>query len=170
MSILSDIAKEEYKMEMTPMIDVTFLLLIFFLLTLKFKILEGKLAAYLPKDVGNQTTSSDVIEKVEIKLTVLEAGTKMDPQDPTKPWNGETRFEYVGRKIRYHVGPQKTEDVRVLKERIQRLYDQAKRTGETRPMTIDARKGICYKDVIQVLDAAVEIGFEDITFVGEFKE
>ncbi|MDF1837417.1 MAG: biopolymer transporter ExbD, partial [Planctomycetota bacterium] len=39
-------------MDMTPMIDVTFLLLIFFMCTLKFKVLEGKLTAYLPKDVG----------------------------------------------------------------------------------------------------------------------
>ena len=43
---------------MTPMIDVTFLLLIFFMCTLKFKILEGKLGAYLPKDVGVQTTEA----------------------------------------------------------------------------------------------------------------
>ena len=59
MSILSDIAEEEYKMEMTPMIDVTFLLLIFFLLTIKFKVLEGKLAAYLPKDVGVNSSPAE---------------------------------------------------------------------------------------------------------------
>ena len=34
------------------MIDVVFLLLIFFICTMKFKVLEGKLATVLPKDVG----------------------------------------------------------------------------------------------------------------------
>ena len=59
MSKLMDIASEEIKMEMTPMIDVTFLLLIFFLCTIKFKLLEGKLAAYLPKDVGVNSSQAD---------------------------------------------------------------------------------------------------------------
>ena len=43
---------DEIKMNMTPMIDVCFQLLIFFMVTSKFKTLEGKLAAYLPKDRG----------------------------------------------------------------------------------------------------------------------
>ncbi len=34
------------------MIDVTFLLLIFFMCTLNFRTLEGHLSAYLPKDAG----------------------------------------------------------------------------------------------------------------------
>ena len=36
-------ATEEVEMQMTPMIDVTFLLLIFFLCSIKFKLLDGKL-------------------------------------------------------------------------------------------------------------------------------
>ena len=49
---LDEIMGEKCELEMTPMIDVTFLLLIFFMCTLKFKVLEGKLGPYLPKDVG----------------------------------------------------------------------------------------------------------------------
>ncbi len=49
-------------LEMTPMIDVTFQLLIFFMCTIKFKVLEGKLAAYLPKDVGVNTSPAEPIE------------------------------------------------------------------------------------------------------------
>ena len=43
---------EELEIDLTPMIDVTFQLLIFFICTLKFKTLEGKLETELPKDVG----------------------------------------------------------------------------------------------------------------------
>ena len=41
-----EIMDEKCELQMTPMIDVTFLLLIFFMCTLKFKVLEGKLGAY----------------------------------------------------------------------------------------------------------------------------
>ena len=88
MSILADIANDECKMEMTPMIDVTFLLLIFFMCTIKFKVLEGKLAAYLPKDVGVNATQAEPLEKVEILMRVQVEGTKLAP-DGNKPWSGK---------------------------------------------------------------------------------
>ena len=37
------------KIDMTPMIDVTFLIIVFFLCTLRFKSLEGRLGANLPR-------------------------------------------------------------------------------------------------------------------------
>ena len=46
----------EVAADLTPMIDVTFLLLIFFLCSIQFKVLEGKLSTYLPKDVGGAPT------------------------------------------------------------------------------------------------------------------
>ena len=42
---------EEVKLELTPMIDMAFLIIIFFM-CLPFKTLEGKLAAFLPTDKG----------------------------------------------------------------------------------------------------------------------
>ncbi len=85
MSLLSDIAQEKIEMEMTPMIDVTFLLLIFFICTLKFKTLEGKLAAYLPKDVGVNQSQAEPIEKVEILLKVRVEGNKLEPRERAFP-------------------------------------------------------------------------------------
>ena len=75
---LKDLAEEECELEMTSMIDVTFLLLIFFMCTLKFKTLEGKLAAYLPKDVGVNTSEAEEIEKVEVLIKVANEGNKLD--------------------------------------------------------------------------------------------
>jgi biopolymer transport protein ExbD len=64
-------ATEEVEMQMTPMIDVTFLLLIFFLCSIKFKLLDGKLAAYLPRDVGVNATPIDVeLLKIDIRMEV----------------------------------------------------------------------------------------------------
>ena len=53
-------------MDMTPMIDVVFLLIIFFL-CIDFKILEAKLPAYLPKDKGSQPEEELLVNKDKIK-------------------------------------------------------------------------------------------------------
>ncbi len=54
------IDEAEADMEMTPMIDIVFQLLIFFLLSAKFIALEGQLASYLPKDRGLQSSFSEI--------------------------------------------------------------------------------------------------------------
>ena len=167
MSVLGDIARKEHKMEMTPMIDVTFLLLIFFLLTLRFKTLEGKLAAYLPKDIGVNTTEAEPREKVEITLRVKQVGDKRDPGDMRMEWSGEGRFEFLPgtRIIEYSIGPKRTQSLDELETRLKRLY----KLDKERPATIDSRPGTVYGDVVRVLDAAIEVGYRDITFVGEYK-
>jgi len=52
--------KDSADMEMTPMIDIVFQLLIFFLLSAKFVSLEGQLSSYLPKDRGLQSSFSQI--------------------------------------------------------------------------------------------------------------
>jgi len=166
MSQLKEIAAEESKLDMTPMIDVTFLLLIFFMCTLKFKTLEGKLAAYLPKDVGVNQSEAEPIEKVEILVQVIEEGTRYMPlKADLVPWDGESKRWVYGsdRRIRYTVGPMRTFDLGELKTRI---ADMRIVGGESRPATIDPRKGITYSDVAKVLDVALSAEYREITFVG----
>ncbi len=55
-------------LQMTPMIDVVFQLLIFFMVGCQFKTFEGKLAAYLPKDKGLMNYK---IEEQELPIKVL---------------------------------------------------------------------------------------------------
>ena len=54
------------KPNMTPMIDVVFQLLVFFLVSMKFKTLDMKIQANLPKDVG--PSPEIVVPKPEVKL------------------------------------------------------------------------------------------------------
>ncbi|MCK6481119.1 MAG: biopolymer transporter ExbD, partial [Planctomycetes bacterium] len=55
---------------MTPMIDVVFQLIIVFLCSMKFRTLDMKIEAFLPKDVGLNTTpaTAEVEVKVNVKL------------------------------------------------------------------------------------------------------
>lgn len=168
---LKRIATEENKLEMTPMIDVTFLLLIFFLCTLKFKTLEGKLAAYLPKDVGVNQSDAEPKEKVEIMLRVRNPGKKIKPRrtdkEPIKDWTGEGRYVFDDtRAIEYTVGPKRTRNIDELGDRLVELY----KLDAERPLTIDSRPGTIYSDVIKVLDKALAADYRDITFVGAYDE
>lgn len=70
-----DKTDQEVKLELTPMIDVTFLLLAFFILTMKFRVLEGKLDAQLPKDMGpsQARTLQEDRPPIRIRLQLLRA-------------------------------------------------------------------------------------------------
>jgi len=170
MSILKEIAEEEYNMEMTPMIDVTFLLLIFFLCTIKFKVLEGKLSAYLPKDVGVNQSDAEPKEKLEISIKVQQEGQRVfaSGNERGQPYDGTPgrRFEFVGRKLTYSIGPRKTGKIDDIAKWLKDFY----RKDPERPSTIDCRPGTVYGDMVPVLDAAVDAGFTDITFIGEYKQ
>ena len=67
---VEEMNKEETKMDMTPMIDVTFQLLIFFMCTLHFSSAEGILSSNLPKDVGINNVSVSSNPTDSIKVTV----------------------------------------------------------------------------------------------------
>ena len=157
--------KEEapIKSDMTPMIDVTFQLLIFFMLTIEFKTLEGKLAAYLPKDVGVNQTEAEPKEKVEIKIKVVEEGSKVDPFTPSMPWTGTGPYKFGNdRVVTYSIGPRTTRDTEELRRRLQELY----RADPEQAATIDPQTGTVYEDVVEILDVAIQVGYEDITFIG----
>lgn len=94
-------SEQEIRMDMTPMIDVTFLLLIFFLCTLNLKPLEGILLSHLPKDVGPSSSSvtKDPVEPTRIMLRRVE-----EPSNPPGPdeimivcdnhnYSGEEKYE-----------------------------------------------------------------------------
>jgi len=160
MSTAKEIQSEEQKLEMTPMIDVTFLLLIFFMCTIEFKTLEGRLSAYLPRDVGQSSAPAEADEKIEISIALIAEGTQVHPGTGAS-WTGRApRFEYAGREVAYRVGPREFPDLARVRTRLQQLY----RADARRRVTIRAGSGAIYSDVVQVLDAAVEAGFTDISF------
>ena len=165
---------EEVKPDMTPMIDVTFLLLVFFIVTLKFKILEGRLDAALPKDRGTSNSPAEEIEKIDILMFVAEPGELVIEKSETGTNTGLKRFE--GRTIRLEVGAKKfrydpmvefPEELRAFLQSglSSRVYDKA-----DTPVSIDARKGVVYGDVIRVLDVVIEEGFEKVSFAGTHEQ
>jgi len=135
-------ATEEVDMQMTPMIDVTFLLLIFFMCSIKFKLLDGKLAAYLPRDVGVNATPIDVeLLKIDILMEL-------------KP---DTPLGFV-----VYVNDKR---VKFPKE----FYNAVKTLHEKDPelkVTIYPGKGIQYGHVVKVVNECLRANLTNITFGG----
>jgi len=162
--------KSKDQMDLTSMIDVTFLLLIFFICTLKYKRLEGKLTAYLPKDMGVNTDPSPPIEKLDIRIDVTNEGTKVSPLDPPVPFQPgvHQRFRYQGRTFSIQVGIQKfnSDNMEALAARLRDLAS----VDKERPVTIDPRRGVVTEDVVKVLDLVLDAKFEKVSFAGSYEK
>lgn len=138
--VLENLAKEEAEMDMTPMIDVTFLLLIFFMCTLHFKTLEGMLQAHLPKDQGLQSKQIEKDPEEPITVKILKS-------------SGETTALWVG------------DEQLQGRTRFNQLYLKIKKIiqaspGSNIPVIIDPDIDVPYQDIISTLNACrrVDLG------------
>lgn len=171
---LAQLARERQEMEMTPMIDVTFLLLVFFMCTLKFKVLEGKLGAALPRDVGHSEMPPEAIETFHVQLRVAEPGTKLRvdrrtgqlaPITENEATDGR-RFQFGDdRVIEYTMGSFATTDLREVRTRLRLVQSLAVDAGETSArVEIDPRAATIQQDVVRLLDEVIGAGITEVSF------
>ncbi len=173
MSVAQEQGTAETKIEMTSMIDVTFLLLIFFMCTIKFKILEGKLQTYLPKDVGvNTTPASPMMEKVDIRIYRMVTRDKLnlDDRDTFKEWRtkGWTEDQV---EIYYQGNPisglkELARELKDLRKKIPPPDDPGPDNEDSLKMNLEAMAGCIYEDIVHVVDVALDAKFTSITFRG----
>jgi biopolymer transport protein ExbD len=161
---------EPKKPDFTPMIDVTFLLLIFFIVTLKFATIEGAFDSALPKDRGSGP-SNEQIEKVDLLVYVADPGELVTVGKASRGIK-----VYEGRKIRVEVGKHtfrfdpgldRTDGTNPLPELTAFLRTFPDR--ESIPLGIDARKGIVYGDIVPLLDLVLPLGFSEMSFAATFE-
>jgi biopolymer transport protein ExbD len=148
--------------DLTPLIDVTFLILIFFLLTIRFRTLEGKLDARLPKGDGVNPTSAPVVDRARLVIEVERAGTRLAPESDA-PWSGAGPFRYgPDRALRYTCGPRAVRDLAGVRAWLEsmRAHDPAIE------LVIDARADTVHADVVAVLDLAGLVGFQGVALAG----
>jgi biopolymer transport protein ExbD len=173
---------EAFDINLTPMIDVVFQLIIFFMCAMKFKTLEKKIEAFLPKDRGLEATPQRIEERQEIKVTIKQ---ELDEGVPHFVMFGED----IGRTASDNGVPRlkKPDDLRSgteieawdakraafwnrhikdklvkVQEEIERLFD----TDKTLPGQIDAGPNVRHEYVVAVLNCFMAAGMTDITFVG----
>ena len=147
------------KPDMTPMIDVVFQLLIFFLVTMKFKTLDMKIEAFLPKDVGLAQTLATPEEKPKVVAVlkrrvqggVLEASTRVRLQNQRiGTSNDPNTWEILTQKA---------------KETLKRHMDNQGAREDVKG-EVDASSLVPTGDVVRAVDAFIAAGLLDVTFVG----
>ena len=131
----------EIKMEFTPMIDVVFLLLIFFMCTLQFKTLEGKLATYLPEQgVSGPRDFENPREKIRLKLSL----------------RGDQCICMVNGKA-----------VGVLPEAQGRVFERIRRIRSASPKSpaeIDPDPAVPHRYVVNLIDECMRANVKEINF------
>lgn len=160
---------EEVVMDFTSMIDVTFQLLIFFMLTLKFKILEGKLESLLPLDKGLSNKEVTIeFEDVEIVLKVLEEDKAKD--------SAQRRVRYFRNGSNTPFGTSTSTWDKDKKQfvcdppdtlvRIKAHLDSVRTASKESKAKINAWPEVPHDRVVNVLNMMVEAGFTDISYSG----
>jgi biopolymer transport protein ExbD len=158
--------EEEPRLNMTPMIDVVFQLLIFFMLACRFKTEEGRLDNHLPKGIGQTTQPMQQaipLDDLRIKLLWYHPSTNRPTQDPE---NGR-----VVVKVGENIIPSVKNELGEAEPDWGRVYNiicQARdnysptRDYPIKPVTIDARRQVPFKHVIRALNECVRARLTDV--------
>jgi biopolymer transport protein ExbD len=136
MSALRRTPQRDEKADLTAMIDVTFLLLVFFLCTMKFRTFEGRHDANLPKEFGTGIHPVEPVESATIEVRVTKPG-----------------------QLGYRVGTRKFGDLGSLRAFLGSIPLDM-------PVTIDMRVDTIHQDFMSVLDQCVDRGFDKVTIAG----
>ena len=168
---------EEVDMELpVSMIDVVFLLLIFFMCSMQFKTVERKLDAELPKDEGQNPIPKKVEVPTEIRVRIYWANNNATAQSPhgqvihspnkafSDDWeevSGGVRvpLSIRGAHIVIEVNRVKVTDLNDLARTLMDLNQK-----NPMPVVIDARMAVPFKWVVGALDACARSAVETVKF------
>ena len=142
-------------LNMTPMIDVTFQLLIFFIVTLRFRVLEKKLDSYLPTDYGLRPGSP--IDEDFLDLSLRQVKSHPEGQLITQR---ATRYSLAGRVV-----AESTSGPAALLE-LERRIARFRRSVPDAQGRIDAGMGVPHGRVVEALDLFHRCGYSKVTFTG----
>jgi len=128
---------------MMPMIDVTFQLLIYFLLTTTFRQAEGQIPGTLPKaGTSGTSTMERLTEPIEITL------------HPTGESNENVFYEVS----ETHEKITKAQQLKAI------LKGCSERSGPETPIIINARRDVRWRFVVEVFNQVVASKFKNIAF------
>ena len=145
---------------MTPMIDVVFLLLIFFMLATKFKLPEGTLRTYLPKNRGESNSRPMMSETCRVTL-MMQGGQVIAYADQAQV----PTSDLLDSDFEAHSGVPGP-DLNFIEDHITRRKNTYVPLGEnsTLPVVIDFAENVPYKYVIDVLNIVYKLELDNIAF------
>jgi biopolymer transport protein ExbD len=161
---------EEVRSDMTPMIDVVFLMIIFFV-CIDFRVLESKLAAFLPRDAGASREQAPPEEQLVVRVDVTAPG-EVQLGRGSGVHGRPPRFTLTSHRTAWQIGPKRFDEANAAMSELQRLAadpsllvpDRA--TGGRKRMrcVIESGPATRYDDIAKAADACHAAGFGDIAF------
>lgn len=141
--------EEGYDLPMAPMIDVIFQLIIFFMCSIHFRSLEGKLNSHLPRDTGPQPPITRKLELDEVRIRLVFDATK--PPEMT----------------RIIVGQEAIKDWQVLYQKVSAAQQSFTRKNVDIPFKIDADEKIPFQAVVSTLNTCQQAGITNVEFTAK---
>lgn len=168
---------EDTTLNMTPMIDICFQLVVFFMLTLEFKSIDKRFETQLPKDRGQQSSAANIkpFKDIEVKLfrdnldkpvseqlTKIRVGETFTVLLPKGPWPKDGLAEDERRK-------EETATMQKVTAAISAAWAQQGKNPEiSGEIKTPFPKGqaVPHGDVMKVLDSFLEAGILQVNFEG----
>jgi biopolymer transport protein ExbD len=133
---------EAVAVNVTPLIDIIFCLCLFFLCSLKFKQLEGKMDAWLPKDVGTRDAPVKKVPLDEIRIFV-----RLDA-------SGVERLAYGAREV--------ADLDELARLAVAGWADACAQSRERPRVVVDGESKVEWRSVVAVVDRLKRIGIESV--------
>ena len=155
MNFLRHRSVEHTSLKMTAMIDVVFLLLIFFIVGTKFRVPEGELDAYLPDEGApvKPTERKIPVDEIRVLLRISAAGASNPAVPPAVFLDGK----------RLGAG-MTTGSMRWLSDELTKLAKDDQAVREEVPVIIEAEPRLAYRWVIQALNICRKARFKKVHF------
>ena len=133
--------RDSLEIKMTPMIDVVFLLLIFFVWTASFQVIEFLLPSELSVLAGNQASDEDPPPEADFEEVVV-------------------RIEWRGNRPAWTVNDRPSSSLQELRDQLAAIA----RIKLDAPVILHPDESVPLGDVIDVFDLSRLVGFEKVQF------
>lgn len=160
--VVDELSEEKAELQLTPMIDISFLIIIFFM-CLPFKTLAGKLQAFLPTDKGIAPTPQEPPNEIKVQIHIV-ARKEVD-----RPWGpeGARKTVQMPTEVKYRFADRESDDI----EQVYRWILEAKKAAEGAENTkvlgeIKAGHKVPHKFIVAVLNKFAQARMEKVDFYG----
>ena len=150
----------EPDLPITPMLDMTFQLLAFFIFTFKPQNSEAKIALTLPEDKGGgegiPDPTSDELKPVVIVIEVRSGGNgtiasmTLRIEDKNLQAGGKPPKEQLGA------------SVKALEQKLTSKFDEYKKAGKPSKLQYEVSEDLAWAYAVQLIDIGKQIGFTDV--------
>jgi biopolymer transport protein ExbD len=143
---MSDESDNPVAINVTPLVDIIFCLCVFFMVSFKFKQIEGRFDAWLPQTTGPRPDAHVIIDLItDLRVALF--------------WD-----ETTGHTVR-KLGSRRVTGDEELVHLLQEAHDDCVRLGKPdAPATIDADARVPWSDVVDVIDLCKKSRIDRIEF------